>query len=509
MNFINEKQFRKLRDELNGILIESNSKERISIPWLHLIRAHPIFLNRYLNLYSKKNPLNFFSKIYYFFLQKITWFYILFGSFFRTNKNSWFGYDELPKNIDYLFYSFIGNPNQFQNKDDFYFGKIPSALQQNNKKVVVAITCLFKNRVKHFKNYFKKKSYAQVYFSKFLSVKQEIKIHGLLKKESNILKRESSLVNEVFKNQILNIASKKALLFGSHSNLRLYFQFIKLLKKTKPKVVVLLFEGHAYERLILSAIRKTFPKTVCISYQHSGVFKFSNSIKLKLKKEFNPDIILSSGINGKNEFEKEIGLRKIIKGVLGSSRGIVNSKYTIKKTEDNYTCLVIPEGLVNECISLFTFSLKCAKASPNIKFIWRLHPLITFDQLKSKSNIFINLPSNIILSTNSIENDIEISKWILYRGSSAVFKGISFGLRPLYFNIRNQICIDPLYKLNDFKVSLNNVKEFIETTSHDIKKNFRFHNKYLNNNISFCKNNFGEIDISVFDKVLNNKLQKL
>ena len=70
MNFINEKQFRKLRDELNGILIESNNKERISIPWLHLIRAHPIFLNRYSNLYSKKKSNKFFFKNLLFFFTK-------------------------------------------------------------------------------------------------------------------------------------------------------------------------------------------------------------------------------------------------------------------------------------------------------------------------------------------------------------------------------------------------------------------------------------------------------
>ena len=123
MNFINEKQFRKLRDELNGILIESNNKERISIPWLHLIRAHPIFLNRYSNLYSKKNPINFFSKIYYFFLQKITWFYILFGSFFRTNKNSWFGSDELPKILTISFIPLLATQINFKIKMIFILAK--------------------------------------------------------------------------------------------------------------------------------------------------------------------------------------------------------------------------------------------------------------------------------------------------------------------------------------------------------------------------------------------------
>ena len=52
------------------------------------------------------------------------------------------------------------------------------------------------------------------------------------------------------------------------------------------------------------------------------------------------------------------------------------------------SCLIVPEGFVDECIILFEFSLKCALINPNITFIWRLHPLISFEKLKKNNKLF-------------------------------------------------------------------------------------------------------------------------
>ena len=96
--------------------------------------------------------------------------------------------------------------------------------------------------------------------------------------------------------------------------------------------------------------------------------------------------------------------------------------------------MVIPEGIIEECISLFSFSLEAAKICPNIKFIWRTHPLVSLKKLIQNNSNFRKLPENIILSTNTLNHDISTSKYVLYRGSTAIIQSSASGLIPIYLS---------------------------------------------------------------------------
>ena len=62
---LNINQFNKLKEVLNEIVTKTRSVETISIPWLHLIRAHPIFFERYKYLFENNRLLIFLNKIKY------------------------------------------------------------------------------------------------------------------------------------------------------------------------------------------------------------------------------------------------------------------------------------------------------------------------------------------------------------------------------------------------------------------------------------------------------------
>ena len=498
---LNINQFNKLKEVLNEIVTKTRSVETISIPWLHLIRAHPIFFERYKYLFENNRLLIFLNKIKYFIKNKLVIFYIYFSSFSKKKKTYSYNKVEIPKKIDFLFYSFITHPSQFNSRKDIYFEEIPNYLLKNKKKVYVVITCLFKNSFKLFKKNYKNRSNNKIFLSNFLHIYDEIKIHRKLKSESNILNKKSKNITNKFVKKIYNYLSNEALNLGSHSNLRLAYQFSIILDLCKPKYIFLLYEGHAYERVIISVVRKYSPKTICISYQHSGIFKFSNSVNLLMNKIFNPDIIFTSGRIAKKQIEKKINNTKIKFDVLGSGRGNISNKNKSEFNNFKKTCLVIPEGLLNECYHLFYFSYKCALELPEIKFIWRLHPLIDFTILKTKFNFFKNIPKNIILSEDKFENDIIKSSWVLYRGSSAVFKSISYGLRPIYLKLENEISIDPLYDYKDFKIKISNLKQFKKIINKDIDCKFNYHRKYFKKNVSFCNLNFMKVNYSLLDKL--------
>ena len=97
-----------------------------------------------------------------------------------------------------------------------------------------------------------------------------------------------------------------------------------------------------------------------------------HSLKRPLGIGYDPDIIWTSGMIGKN-FLKDCYDNNYTKiENVGSNRFNDFQKTKIKKTKPKkkkQTCLVIPEGYISECLFLFEFSFLYALKHPNLTFI--------------------------------------------------------------------------------------------------------------------------------------------
>ena len=149
---------------------------------------------------------------------------------------------------------------------------------------------------------------------------------------------------------------------------------------------------------------------------------------------------------------------------------------------------------------MFKFSLDCALKLPNVQFIWRLHPLINFSQIIRDNNKFKNLPDNIMLSSNSLEKDIQASSCVLYRGSTAVIQSIVSGLRPFYVRNKNEMSIDPLYELENGCDTVESTDDFIRA----------FYDNGFNHNdmksvIRYCQKFFTPLDASVLVNIITDR----
>jgi hypothetical protein len=398
-----------------------------------------------------------------------------------------------------LFISHILNHDQVNEKSDFYFGKLPNDLVNNGRSVVIASLVHFKFNYSWFETNFIEGGLPRVFFSDTIKKNIEIEVHQRARKESKILKDLSKKESDSFVKNLLNFASVEAMSSGTHSALRLSYQIKDLLKEIRPKTIIVTYEGHAYERIIFATARDFNPNIKCISYQHSCVFRLSNAMRQIMKEQYNPDLILTSGIEGKMELQNSLKSENIAINVLGSIRGLSDSSLRIDFFKK--CCLVIPEGFKSECYSLFKFSLKCAVLSPHIKFIWRLHPSISFQDLIDEYPEFNDLPSNICLSKNNLEEDILNSAWALYRGSTSIFKAISLGLRPLYLMMSDEISIDPLYKMENWKIIISDYNSFSSCIALDIDSDFQNHRENVLMAKIFCENYFSKIDVNVFNNL--------
>ena len=173
--------------------------------------------------------------------------------------------------------------------------------------------------------------------------------------------------------------------------------------------------------------------TKIAAYQFTVTTKYQHSLFRPLKKDYNPDIIFTSGIETKKLFQKKYNCP--IK-ILGSNKYKKISK--IKKNQ-NSNFLVIPEAFYSETYNLLNYTIDIAKILPDYKFIFRCHPMMKTEEFKNN----INQQNNIIFSNNHIDDDISSCKYVLFRGSAAVFEAVNRGLLPIYLDINNEPNINP------------------------------------------------------------------
>ena len=81
---------------------------------------------------------------------------------------------------------------------------------------------------------------------------------------------------------------------------------------------------------------------------------------------------------------------------------------------------------------------------------------------------FNDLPSNFIFSSNTLQDDINFSRWVLYRGSNAAVYSVMFGLRPFYLENEGELTIDSLNNLITWKKKVKNIQEFINLALIDL-----------------------------------------
>ena len=264
-------------------------------------------------------------------------------------------------------------------------------------------------------------------------------------------------------------AATEALSGATTANLRLHHQISSLVRTLKPKALVVTHEGHAYERIAFHAARSAIPNIICIGYQHAAIFQLQHAIRQLLAPKFNPDHILTAGTVAQRQLRNSETLAGIPISILGSPRSTKTTTHSSNQPsplayETNSArpaCVVVPEGIESECNTLFAFALECALALPNINFIWRLHPIVSFKTLLKRNRRLTKRPTNIELSDKTLEEDIARCRWALYRGTTAVVQAVMGGLSPIYLQIPGEMAIDPLYEIDKGKFVVRTPAEFV------------------------------------------------
>ncbi len=488
-----QNRYSKICKACDSVLLSGNSRpEIIAINFLHvIIRGTSTSLQTYAYLFNNEFWLYRIIRHCYLFIKNILgiFYNVACSIFYRTQK-----FEDATHNIDFLFIShYTGIKDGLTHYQDSYFGEMVNQLCQNQKSSVVAYINHTINQDVVFQ---KKSGVLPILLRNSTSFVNLIKIYrGLFGAYQSLRKTNNSLLLKVMEQAKISVLSRSTV-----RNLILADQVGNIIKRYSPNCIIATYEGHAWERLVFSVARGVNPNIKCISYQHAPLFKFQHAIRRNLDQQYNPDIILTSGQVSATQLQSLNELDKVRISVIGSGRQIISeASNSSRQTElDLVSCLVTPEGTMDECNLIFEFSLRCAKNIKDINFIFRFPPMINIDLLIKHNKKFRNLPDNITISELSLLKDISRSNVILYRGSSVVIQAVVFGLKPIYLKVNNEFTIDPLYEITEGREIVTNIEEFELSLSKNIDTNIK------EELVNYCKVMYTPLDIGVLENELNN-----
>jgi hypothetical protein len=244
--------------------------------------------------------------------------------------------------------------------------------------------------------------------------------------------------------------------------------------------------------------RRAHPGIRCIGYLHSCLFPLQHAALRSLQADCNPDLLLTAGLVSKGQLDSGSLLPSAV--VVAGSPRHRSIPQAAGNTVAGISCLVLPEGIDSECDLLFEFSIACALRCPEVKFVWRLHPLVSFRQLLGKNPKLRRLPRNVELSTASIDEDTSRCNVALYRGSTAILNAVTAGLLPVYLAVPGEISIDPLYELSAWKEVVDSVDGFTRAAAHvqDANREENIRNRHFAQR--YCSEFYTPVDVDAVIK---------
>ena len=447
---MDEEKYRTLCNACDEILSDlGGSAAILAISYLHIIREHPGFLEKYENLFDPELPAQAPRSA----LKNLAGLArVLFHAGpCQVERDS-------PRRADVLFVSHLVNAAQLTDPEDFYFYDLPQQCEGQGISCAVALIDHVREPFVGFRNGFLRGGVRTTLLRSHLGMSAALRDIVHLKAARAQIRLAAKKESRTLNRHVLDSAALACVTPETLWNLGLGAQIAKLANKLRPRFLVMTYEGHAWEKVACRMARIANPKLKCIGYQHSSLFRMQHAIRRNLGRGCDPDIIMTAGSMAKNILDLEPRLQRTPVRVLGSRRGRGQSPTpdmggsSQKVAEFRSGCLVIPEGTEPECRMLFEFSLRCAAILPGVNFIWRVHPVISGSGFLTRDRLFHNLPKNVTLSRLSLEEDIASCQAVLYRGSTAVVKAAAAGLVPIYVGRAQEMSIDPLFTLGGYRM---------------------------------------------------------
>lgn len=378
---------------------------------------------------------------------------------------------------------------------DFYYHNIFKKLDEEGKEFSVILLNKTNENPQDIIKKYKNSNISRIIISNYYSIfKNPFKLIYLLSKYAEFKCKRLFVTLSKSEKKLLKYFSLKNFV-KSRNTVLMTENIKKVVANSNIKGFFTTYEGHSFEKNLIQYFNKKKIKT----YGYYFSIIRDHDINLFYDFEFNtqPNYILFTGQNTKKIFLEKVNfnLSKLKLDVIGYTRSI---KYQ-KKEKFNEILLFCPEGLYNETELMLRFAKETLTHYENIKIIFRLHPEI--DKNLINFNFKDLLSARFILSSNKLEDDLNLSSILIYRGSSVCINALYNDVLPIYLKLDENINLDPLFKVNkniinkpnDLGIYIENLKN-IDELKHKISDLKIYTDEY------FEKFNYDKFKNIVFDE---------
>lgn len=439
-----------------ALLRDSRDAALIANPYLHPRNIHPGNLALYAPLLEQREEPQTALKNWISGLKSV-------GTAILDYGAAWYG-DEVKAPIDVLFVSHLLRLEQAESGQDLYYGSLPAQLEAQGMRCAVVLINHTDLPWATVESHWKEQATPRMLLARALSPAAEMRNGFALARTERFLRR--CRIDDPTVVEIAARAARYTRSGSARSALRIGTQIGLLAQRTRARMLVMTYEGHAWERLAMLLARRAIPDIKCVGYSHAVLFPEPRAMTASLGKALDPDFILTAGSVTRDRLSELVQMPGPGLGVLGSVR-----RGTAALSVDRPSrCLVLPEGLVSESAPLIMAAAAAARLSHGTTFRIRLHPVLSKERLLAEAPALRDLPENVEWSDHGpLEADFSASRWLLYRGTSAVFQGVEAGLKPFYLGPPDEhFAIDPLIDLEAWKVNVGSGAELAAALSQPV-----------------------------------------
>lgn len=241
-------------------------------------------------------------------------------------------------------------------------------------------------------------------------------------------------------------------------------QVAKLVTRLRPEALLLTWEGHPWERLVIAAARKAQPNIKCIAYHHAVLFAHQTATGQALGAGFDPDLIVTSGAQAEGWYRAQPDWAETPVEYVGSPRG--GAAIAMSATMGN-TVLVAPEGILDETVALFRVALAAKAQGAQQQFALRLHPVLPRARVLHAMPELVTLPEGISWSDGGLTEALTSARAVLYRGSTVCVQALQHGVRPIYLDIPGSVQLNPLSDTTGWCLNTRDASSLIATLATD------------------------------------------
>ena len=335
---------------------------------------------------------------------------------------------------------YLGNIDYDDN--DFYYYNIFKKLDKEGKRFSIILLNKTNSNPEDIIKKYKNSNISRIIISNYYSIfRNPFKLFFLLSKYFEfVLKSFFVKLSKSEKKLLKNFSLKNFI--KSRNTLLMTENIKKVIANSSIKGFFTTYEGHSFEKNLIQYFNKKKIKT--FGYYFSIIRDHDINLFYDFGFNTQPNYILFTGQNTKKIFLEKVNfnLGKLKLDVIGYTRPI---KYQ-KKENFNKILLFCPEGLYNETELMLRFAKETLNHYENIKIIFRLHPEINKNLINFNFNDLVS--DRFILSSNKLEDDLNLSSILIYRGSSVCINALYNDLLPIYLKLDENINLDPLFKVN-------------------------------------------------------------